>query len=233
MTEHEVNIFNKECGDFSEIEDNSIDCIITGPPYNIGHTYGELEDRIETKEYLKNITSFIQGSFRVLKNDCYLVVDIAEYICQGNDIWIAPQYIVNNATNVGFNFIDFFQYLPSNSNQFFPFHSKTNMNCFLKSPNFDHSPFQLILIFQKGKYDQLKKQFRFKRKYEANQYDEAFWSANLINDFLNNFFKRGFKFLDPFFGSGELGMEVLKKGGSFYGYEKSRELFNKFKEKIE
>jgi site-specific DNA-methyltransferase (adenine-specific) len=73
------------CGDCLEvmkgIPDNSIDCIITDPPYNINyksnHGSKEYKERIQTAEKWDNnfnFTLYFHELWRILKNDSYMYV---------------------------------------------------------------------------------------------------------------------------------------------------------------
>ena len=44
-----------------------------------------------------------------------------------------------------------------------------------------------------------------------------------IDYFLNKYFKPGFTVLDPFAGTANLGVEVIKRGGNYVGYELIKE----------
>lgn len=50
-----------------EIEDNSIDIIISDPPYNIGKDFGMCKDNLELEQYLEWCDAWINESIRVLK----------------------------------------------------------------------------------------------------------------------------------------------------------------------
>lgn len=61
------------CGDtlekLREIPDESIDLIVTDPPYNLNKDYGKSQDKLEFEEYLEFSRSWIAEAKRVLKKD--------------------------------------------------------------------------------------------------------------------------------------------------------------------
>ena len=43
-------IYCEDCIDFlNKLDDNSLDCIITSPPYNFGKDYNEYDDKVDFK----------------------------------------------------------------------------------------------------------------------------------------------------------------------------------------
>ena len=67
MTEHKII-----CGDCAEelkkIRDESVDLIITDPPFNIGKDYGEYKDRKSREEYIEWCKKWLTELTRVLKD---------------------------------------------------------------------------------------------------------------------------------------------------------------------
>ena len=56
-------------GMLETIEENSIDIVVTSPPYNIGKDYGNNRDNLSRKGYLTWIDAIFKGIKRVLKED--------------------------------------------------------------------------------------------------------------------------------------------------------------------
>lgn len=62
-------IYNMNCLEgLKLIDDNSIDCIWTDPPYNIGYEYNEYDDNKNELEYQKLIEEVFRQSSRILKD---------------------------------------------------------------------------------------------------------------------------------------------------------------------
>jgi DNA modification methylase/ParB-like chromosome segregation protein Spo0J len=82
-----AKIFNKSCSDMMELEDKSIACIITSPPYFQMRDYGTgknqrgLEDDIDT--YIDGLIKDFKDCQRVLKDDGSLWVNLGEGVFDG------------------------------------------------------------------------------------------------------------------------------------------------------
>jgi DNA modification methylase/ParB-like chromosome segregation protein Spo0J len=82
-----AKVFNKSCSDMSEVEDKSIACIITSPPYFQMKDYGTgAEQRgmeSEVEEYIDGLINDFKDCIRVLKDDGSLWVNINEPVNAG------------------------------------------------------------------------------------------------------------------------------------------------------
>lgn len=64
-----VTIINDDIITTEHISHNSIDLIVTSPPYNLGITYHSHKDDIPYKQYLKFTQDWLAKSFALLKDD--------------------------------------------------------------------------------------------------------------------------------------------------------------------
>ncbi len=76
-------VFFKSSEDMSELEDESIDVIITSPPYNRGKTYtsdtGEIhDDRMDEDDYLSFLTKIWEECYRVAKKSAVFFLNIGD-----------------------------------------------------------------------------------------------------------------------------------------------------------
>jgi len=76
-------VFFKSSEDMSELDDESIDVIITSPPYNRGKVYtsdnGEIhDDRMEESEYLSFLTKIWKECYRVAKGSAVFFLNIGD-----------------------------------------------------------------------------------------------------------------------------------------------------------
>jgi len=76
-------VFFKSSEDMSELEDESIDVIITSPPYNRGKAYtsddGEIHnDKMEESEYLSFLTEIWKECYRVAKKSAVFFLNIGD-----------------------------------------------------------------------------------------------------------------------------------------------------------
>ena len=64
------NIYNIDCLDgIKQINDNTIDLIVTSPPYNVGIEYDVYKDALPWQDYLNWCERWLTECFRVLKDD--------------------------------------------------------------------------------------------------------------------------------------------------------------------
>lgn len=70
-----ITIYNE---DFLKpfLKEESVDLIITSPPYNVGIDYGKYEDANSYKEYLEFSRKWLKQAFRVLKKDGRMCLNI-------------------------------------------------------------------------------------------------------------------------------------------------------------
>jgi len=67
----------KDCLDgIEELSDNSVDAIVTSPPYNLNIKYGQYDDSKPKKEYIDWLSNIFEKSKRVLKDDGHLFVNM-------------------------------------------------------------------------------------------------------------------------------------------------------------
>ncbi len=76
-------VFFKSSEDMSELEDESIDIIITSPPYNRGKAYtsdnGEIhDDKMEESDYLSFLTEIWKECYRVAKKSAVFFLNIGD-----------------------------------------------------------------------------------------------------------------------------------------------------------
>ena len=85
----------------NKIEPNSIDMIITSPPYNVGKDYKNHNDLMEYKDYLKFLNDTWKCSMKVLKEGGRLAINITSMTWGGE--W-KPLYndVINQCLKLGF-----------------------------------------------------------------------------------------------------------------------------------
>lgn len=76
-------VFFKSSEDMSELEDESIDIVITSPPYNRGKTYssdiGEIhDDKMEEAEYISFLTTIWSECYRVARKSAVFFLNIGD-----------------------------------------------------------------------------------------------------------------------------------------------------------
>lgn len=73
-------IYELDCIDAmnNKMEENSVDIIITSPPYNIGVNYSKHKDKMKFEDYLKWMNDFGKACRRVLKDNGSLFFNIGD-----------------------------------------------------------------------------------------------------------------------------------------------------------
>lgn len=72
-------IFLKSSEDMSEIQENSIDSIITSPPYNVGKKYGDTyNDKKPIDEYFSMLRKVFSECYRVASERCIFFLNIGD-----------------------------------------------------------------------------------------------------------------------------------------------------------
>lgn len=209
----------------SEVSDNSVDLIITSPPYNIGTVYGSYEDNLSLEEYKKLLDDVLSESYRILKEDGSMVIECADSIITNGTYIQLSGYIQSLCLALGFSLTERHINFVNNDNgielpdhgldQEYSSHKNTHSNC------------HQIMIFTKSKDTNFKKDAGKILYYNYSESKEHPCPiANEVKNFiLENYYKEGFVVADVFMGTGELGVEVLKRGGSFIGYELDKTIF--------
>ena len=95
----DAKVFNRSCSSMSELEDKSIACIITSPPYFQMRDYGT---GVEQRGLEKDIDSFIDGllsdfqdCYRVLRDDGSLWVNLGEAVIEGQYNAIPHRFVLS------------------------------------------------------------------------------------------------------------------------------------------
>jgi site-specific DNA-methyltransferase (adenine-specific) len=71
---------------FRQMEPQSVDVIVTSPPYNLGIAYGQYEDSLSAAEYLKWTGEWIAAAARTLRSDGSLFLNVG---AKPSDPWTA------------------------------------------------------------------------------------------------------------------------------------------------
>lgn len=84
----DITFYNTDCvsGMDELITEESLDVVVTSPPYNIGINYSEHEDNLPRNEYLKWMEKFAISVKRVLKEDGSFFLNVGNI---PKDPWIA------------------------------------------------------------------------------------------------------------------------------------------------
>ena len=95
-------IHQGDCKDIiSDMEDDSIDLVITSPPYNVGVEYGEYEDNIPMSEYIVMIEDLFFTLNQKVKNTGRVCINVS--LKNENGIVDIPSIIKEKAKTVGWD----------------------------------------------------------------------------------------------------------------------------------
>lgn len=210
-------IYNKSSERMLECESNSVDLIITSPPYNIGTDYGGNDDRRTFEEYEKMLVDILAECFRVLNSDGIMVVEIADSILIDGSYVQLANMIQNFSLKTGFTITErHINFIKSNKGILLPDHDWNGH--FITKKN-SHSNCHHWLIFSKKKTDFEKNGKIFYFDYKNSEDHPCPFTDEICQTMLDMYFRKGFVVLDPFMGTANLGKHVINRGGVYKGYE--------------
>ena len=196
-----------DCFDgFKQIEDNSIDLVITDPPYGDDSSYGRNLKEIQNNENpLTNCRALVEIQ-RVLKNNktCYNFTNwkhypfLNEFVMRYTDFKI-KNLVVCNKNNFGFGY---------------PFRNK----------------YELIMVLDKGNAEYNNNDFANVINFKNTDYDEQTHPhkkpVDIIRKILHHSSKEGDLVLDCFVGSGSIPVACKQLNRRFIGFEIDFNYFN-------
>ncbi len=213
------------------IPDNSIDLVVTSPPYNLGKNYGIYRDNLTHQDYLIWTKSYLKEIFRVLKSDGRLCLNIAMDSSVNGRI---PLYsdILQGALLIGFNYNQTIIWAEESLT------SKTAWGSWMSAsaPQVLNPTETIILLYKNvwkkrsnGETTILKKEFikwttgiwRFNG--DRHNIHPASFPIELPDRCIKLFSYKGDIVLDPFIGSGTTAVACRMLDRHFIGFEISPE----------
>jgi site-specific DNA-methyltransferase (adenine-specific) len=117
-----VKIFNSTCGDLYHLEDESIQTVITSPPYFQMRNYGTGKKQLglekDVLDFIKNLCDLFEDTKRVLKNEGSLFVNINDCVIDG-EYQSVPELFLIEMRRRGWKYVDQYLWLKTNA-QFTP-----------------------------------------------------------------------------------------------------------------
>jgi DNA modification methylase len=221
-------IFNHSSENMSEIKDQSIDLVVADPPYNIGIKYQDSIDKIPARTYFQMLKSVIREIARVIKPEGLILFLVPIRIREnGKDIEY-ERIIRKEFQDHELNLVNYHNILVDEDENAV---SLKDWNS-IKDNKDKHSLKLRFLVFSRKK-----KEFKDSREiqhfsFKPEQGHPCPFSREMVNFILSRYFESGFQVLDPFMGIGRLGEGVLRKGGSFFGYEIRKSYFDIAKKRM-
>lgn len=101
-----LDINNIHLGDcmklFNKIEDNTLDCIITSPPYNVDKEYGDgINDKMPHNEYLDFNRKWLKKAYKKLKVGGRICINVPTENNTGEKVYLARDFM-NLCEELGF-----------------------------------------------------------------------------------------------------------------------------------
>lgn len=226
------------------IEDDSIDAIITSPPYNFDLEYTSYEDNRKWEEYFGWLDSLWKESFRVLKNGGRLIINIQP---NWKDYMPTHSILTTRIMDIGFKWKSEILW------------EKNNYNCGYCTWGSWQSPaspymkytWEFIEVFVKGDYkhsgnkediditaDEFKEwvtaKWSIAPEMKMKDYGHpAMFPEELPRRLMKLFTYQNDTILDPFMGCGTTGAVCVKNNRNFIGFELDGEYFNTAKQRID
>ena len=222
-----MNLINDNClNAMSKLLDNSIDLIITSPPYNLGnnhHTgnkrHQAYNDNLPETEYQKEQLEFLNKCFKILKEEGSLIYNHKNRIKNGVQIspyeWIFKSNFFIKQEIVWINRSQNFDKI-----RFYPFTER--LYWLTKKPK--TKLFNAINHYDVFDYKE------WKPVGTKNNHTRAF-PEKMVEDVLKCF-PTSKVVLDPYMGSGTTGVVCKNLNRDFIGIELDKDYFNIAKERI-
>lgn len=229
-------IYNDDClNGLREVDDESVDLIVTSPPYNIGIDYDSYDDNKTWDDYYKWCEEWLKECFRVLKPDGRIVID--HYLSLGTSKFrTSPISELNCIMNrIGYKHHTIAVWTD------ITLAKRTAWGSYMSaSAPYINSPFEGVLICYKERWKKDKKGVSDISKEEFIKMARGVWDiktetrgltkANFSEDFSTKVIKllsyQEDVVLDPFMGSGTTAVSCLKNNRHFIGFEISENYVN-------
>ena len=210
-----ILIYNEDCiKGMSKLKDNSIDLIVTDPPYLMDYKTNRRNDK--GHDFCKAIIgdndedlikSFIKESYRVLKDNSAMYV-----FCNSNRI----DFFKKEIETAGFKIKNIIVWV------------KNNWTAGDLKASFGKQ-YEFIILANKGRAffngKRLSDVWEFDKVVGKNQLHQNQKPLELIERMILKHSKPGGLVLDPFMGSGTTGVACIKHGRKFIGYELDKRYF--------
>lgn len=212
FTHNDLKIINDDIFTTNEIENSSIDLIVTSPPYNVDIQYNSHNDKISYSEYLEFSRKWLSRCFEWLKDDGRLCLNAPLDINKGGQQSVGAD-LTTIAKRIGFKYHSTIIWNEGNISR------RTAWGSWMSaSAPYVIAPVELIIILYKGYWKKENKRISDITKEEFIEWTNGLWTftgeskkrvghpapfpIELPKRCIKLFSYVGDVVLDPFMGSG-------------------------------
>jgi len=113
-----VKVFNSSCEDLYQLEDESVQTVITSPPYFQMRNYGTGKNQLglekDVLNFIKNLCDLFEDTKRVLKSEGSLFVNINDCVIDGQ-YQSVPELFLIEMRRRGWRYVDQYLWLKTNA----------------------------------------------------------------------------------------------------------------------
>ena len=232
----EVNkLYNMDCLEgFKLIDDNSINLIVTSPPYNCDIDYDVYNDNKDWKEYLDWCRLWLNECYRVLKSDGRIAVNVlVDMGLNNNTVRVSPMaYFYSIMVKMGFKIRALPMWSDSNKSKLTAWGSWQSA-----SAPYIYNPYEVVIIAYKKQWKRLNSGVDTISKEDFMKGTSGVWN---INPETRGLTKANFPValpklcvellsfrddlvLDPFMGSGTTAVACINTFRNYIGFELSED----------
>ena len=113
-----VKIYNSSCGDLFHLDDESVQTVITSPPYFQMRNYGTGKNQVglekDVMDFINNLCDLFEDTKRVLKSEGSLFVNINDCVIDGQ-YQSVPELFLIEMKKRGWRYVDQYLWLKTNA----------------------------------------------------------------------------------------------------------------------
>jgi len=205
-----ITLNNEDCiKGMEKIEENSIDLVVTSPPYNIGIDYGEFKDNKEWSEYETFIKKVFESIYRINKDKSIFAINVGNQRNSG-----LPHFIYFWLKETGFKIIkEIFWY-----KGLYYIQGETIFVC-SKTGEFNNHYTKNDGFFSNNQFSTVWEIRYNKNETRKSIGHDAFFVEEIPIKFIEISTKENDTVLDPFMGSGTVAVACKKRNRDFIGFE--------------
>ena len=238
-------LINDDCLHYmKQMQENSIDLVITSPPYNCGIDYDNYNDNLPFDEYLEWCQKWINELYKIIKEDGRIAINVlVEQGIENNKKRISPMRLFSEMMEkAGFIIMGMPMWTDPHRVKFTAWGSFKSASC-----PYIYNPFEVVIIaykkykkkFNKG-INTISKQDFIKGcsgvwniKTDTNSLTKATFPIELPKLVIELLSYKNDLILDPFSGSGTTGAACFYTGRNYIGIEQSKNYYEISKKRLE